>query len=715
MNSEELIIIKEAHCGDVRFQLVRVKATPKHKLRILCRDSVVWESKPFLVKNEVSLTERKFNRILALIERVGVPVMAYIDDIKKALIEVLDAIPSRVVVPSVEELNLKFKKVRIENINAGLLYQPIEVEAQIIGASEYLSIPVTLKLICKRHGERRRVYLDFTNPQRLELMLFNQKLLIREIELKANIKLGGEHHKFVVDKSTDSAIDLKILKLRELPEEHEKFSESQQFKTIDCYLIGRDMPKSKKVRVKGYVVNRPLGNVNRLVIVAFNIEPLNEVVENFRVTEDLLNELRDLLPPHSLPVREQYEKLKDLADTAINPRIVGRRFEKLCSLLTLLSPFKVMLESTRLTYYGMLRIIHYGDTKTAKTETNASIFYDLGLGDYATCETGTRTGILYTIDTEMRTIIWGVLPLCDMEVAIIDGFDRFPRNEMGELREALEHHIVRVRRFVSGDAYVRTRIIDIANPKRHLKLYAFNVQAVKEIPPLTTEPDYTRFDLYVPWAKEDVDIEDIVKSSRPRDIELENRVRKLVLAAWNTIAIIPKDIEPELNKLVIDFVKRAKGIDIPVVHDGWKKVICKIAGSFACLLQKFKLEANELRAIVDGEVVEFVRLFLEEYFDRLEIEQYASQMKKELSDEECKKILKELGKVERKILKELYKRERATREELAQVLNMSTSNLTKTYLPRLRKHMLILSISGKGITLTDTGRQLAVKLLGEEG
>ncbi|RLE47522.1 MAG: hypothetical protein DRJ31_08730 [Candidatus Methanomethylicota archaeon] len=720
---EDYVVLAEKQVGETVFKLVRVKGSPKLKLLVSLNGLEVW-SKSFLIKQDIKLTEKRLNKILSSLEKKGLQVLEKYDDYKKALIEVIEVAPNKVLVPRISELNLAFRKIKVSEISTEYLYQPVEVEAQIVGASEFLSIPIRFEFICRNHGERRRITIDFTDPKKLEQILFKRKQLIKMLETKVNLSRFEEEEKsekckFIEIEERRAHIDLKIIKLRELPENVEKFSESLQYKIVDCFLIGQDLPRSKKVRIRGYVINRPQGNMNKLVLVAFDIEPLNEIVERFKVNQEVLNDIRDILPKAAtVNIREQYRELKNIIDSIIAPKIVGRIFEKLATALALTSANEIVLESSKERFYGMLRVMHYGDTKTGKTETNRAVFTDIGLGDYVTCETGTRTGLLYTIDPEFKSIIWGAIPLCDREVCVVDGFNALPKEEMKEFREALEHFHIRVKRFVSGDAYARTRIIAIANPRKHMRKYAFNIEAAKDIPSLREEPDYTRFDLFIPWCSEDVDIEKIATSSRSRNTLLEEKFKKLCLIAWNATAIVCKKAEEEINSIVVEYVRKARGLDIPIVHQGWKKVVCKIAAAFACLLQKFTVKDNKVYVNVDSEAVAFTKLFLEEYFERLEVEEYLANFKKELSREEIEELLSnELSEKHgyKLILMMLYERKQASRAEIAQKLGMSVENLKKHYLPKLRKLDLIISKPGVGIVLTEKGEQVATHLYKKSG
>ena len=187
-----------------------------------------------------------------------------------------------------------------------------------------------------------------------------------------------------------------------------------------------------------------------------------------------------------------------------------------------------------------------------------------------------------------------------------------------------------------------------------------------------------------------------------------------MLISWNTTVIIPRDVEASLNQIVNEAVKKAKGLDVPIVHAGWKKVIAKIAAAFTCLLQKFTIKNGKIIANMDMEALEMTKIFLQEYFDRLDLIDYIAKMKTDIDEEEFSRIKEQLRENDVKILEELYKRGKATRSELASLLNMTAQNLTKNYIPKLRELRLVTSISGKGLVLTDRGREFVAKLLREK-
>src|SRR5436309_10380584 len=96
-------------------------------------------------------------------------------------------------------------------------------------------------------------------------------------------------------------------------------------------------------------------------------------------------------------------------------------------------------------------------------------------------ETGSRAGVLYVIDSEAKTINWGVLPLADKTIAVIDGLQGANPEEFPQLREALREGLVTVKRKVSGEAHCRARIIASANPERDMASYTHRVEALLNI------------------------------------------------------------------------------------------------------------------------------------------------------------------------------------------------------------------------------------------
>jgi len=180
---------------------------------------------------------------------------------------------------------------------------------------------------------------------------------------------------------------------------------------------------------------------------------------------------------------------------------VGREDLLQAILLTYCSPLYILWKNV--TVPGWLITEIYGDTRTFKSEGAKRVRRLLSVGLYVSMETGSRTGILYTI-SQTKTgyiILWGELIYADRGVLIIDGANRLKGEEWIEFREARSDGLVKVRRAAKGEAWCRVRQIFIRNPEsgEALKNFAFRLQAIKYQP-----PDIARYDLFIPVWEEHV-------------------------------------------------------------------------------------------------------------------------------------------------------------------------------------------------------------------
>jgi len=114
----------------------------------------------------------------------------------------------------------------------------------------------------------------------------------------------------------------------------------------------------------------------------------------------------------------------------------------------------------------------------------------------------------------------------NMGYVAIDSLDQLHSEEIKEMREALESQIVKVRRMVSGKAPARTRITASINVGKErdkaMNTYLYPCQSLKDTYIFQSPPDITRWDIFIPFADEDVPKEKIVgRRAKERPIPKE--------------------------------------------------------------------------------------------------------------------------------------------------------------------------------------------------
>jgi len=458
------------------------------------------------------------------------------------------------------------------------------------------------------------------------------------------------------------------------------------------------------------VVEQRARATSRPILLATEVEPLNEVVERFTPTAEALKEVAPLKPA-------SYEDLLEKVDRAIAPEIVGRAFEKLVLALTWCSPLEMQVRDR--CEQGLLRTLFFGDTSTGKSTIAKFMPEALGLGVYVPAESASRAGLLYTVETSVEPpmLIWGRLVLADREAAVLDGIDRLPANEWLQFREAITQGRVIVSKRVKGEAPFRVRIVACANPKHKMNLYATPVEAIKEIPVFEGKDAGAatrRFDLFVPFSESDVSYEDIAEAKLRvvRDRELMELFKKLVLCSWRSTAVFKDEALARLVSLAKEkLLGYAQALDIPVIHSGYTDVVFRVAGAFACLLQKFLIDSEGLKAVVDEEVCGYVERFFEEYVERLGVREYAAALSTAVREDEIASAIAQLkkdGLLEKAVL-ELYKG-KMSKSQLGAKLGVRDHNKQQELVDKLANLGLVEAKRGVGLYLAPLGRAVAARL-----
>ncbi len=356
---------------------------------------------------------------------------------------------------------------------------------------------------------------------------------------------------------------------------------------------------------------------------------------------------------------------------------------------------------------GALRLLAFGDTKCYKTRAALDLAQTLKIGEYVMVETSSRTGIAYTIDPDTRTIIWGVLPQNDGGLVVLDGLHTLWAEEMKELRECLEQMRIKVRRTVQGDIWARVRIVGILNPNKEMSEYVYRCQALKDTRLFKDPPDMTRWDIYIPFSKDDVPPDKFI-GVKPKDRPIPIEVfRRHVFWAWS---LKPSDIiyTDEAVKKIGDesknFIEKYALNDIPIVHNGYWEVLTRVSVAYAVLTHNV---VND-KVIVDENIVDEIVKFLDELLElNLDLDAYKGYIEGErvISKNEATEILKEIASNDRalKILSMLIDGPRSS-TEIASKLNVSDRTIKEDF-KLLRKHGLITTKTGVGAMLTPRGNR----------
>jgi hypothetical protein len=509
-------------------------------------------------------------------------------------------------------------KITLDSLRAELYGKPVELEVIVSGQSPAKNLPRTLVAVTRRGG----VKIDFKEIDltREENFQYLRDYLFEPGALKqALLEKAGR-----VEMIEEGRMDYQVLICRDLPDVARR--EQAVYATVPVYLVGQKAPPDRKVRISGRVVDDKERN---LVVLAYSCRPMDERREMSFGDAD----------------HEQFERYLRTADVertideTICPYIVGRADAKLAAALTLCSPAAFDFEGRRIR--GNLHTMFCGDSTVGKSSVLKWIRDELRLGEFGVGDMSSYAGLLAAVDTEHDAIIWGLLPLADREVALIDSFQKLSTEDVPMFREALRDERLTVRKKVSGEAMCRVRVLAAANPRRTLDGYVVAAEALRDIASITDPVDLTRWDIFVKFYARDVADERIAEAAARKPRIPVEVFRKFVLWVWT---LEPEDVE--FTDAAVDLV-RHKFVEfselycseLPLVHKGYKETIARVAAAFAALTYSVRRDGSRVKVVVREEHVERACNFLRRLMESWELRQFvenvmrAAKLEKEEVDE----------------------------------------------------------------------------------
>lgn len=255
-----------------------------------------------------------------------------------------------------------------------------------------------------------------------------------------------------------------------------------------------------------------------------------------------------------------------------------------------------------------------GDTRCGKTDTAESLIRHYRLGQIASGENATRTGLVGAVQQVRNrwTVTWGKIPLNHKRLLIIDELSGLSYDDIGNLSQIRSAGRAEITKVVTEKTQARTRLIWLSNPRRSSTVSNFG-SGTELITNLIGKPeDIARFDFAIILANSDVNA-DIINDPNTEDTEhiyTSDICRNLILWAWSRKpeqVHIPKDT----YKACVYFAKKMYTVyseTCPLVNAGEQKVkLARCAVSLACRL--FSTDDGEC-VLVTPEHVEYMYNFM---------------------------------------------------------------------------------------------------------
>lgn len=595
-------------------------------------------------------------------------------------------------------------EVTPSEIRAEHIQEKVRMRGRIKAQKTQKAMPQVVKIRCKNCGENVVINID-------DYSYLKKRYLFSGINVEKRLESVGKEglsdscdpddkrKSHSVDSHIDEYTDYSIVWMDDLLEDKSSFTnnESSEMKVA---VVGSNIPNSRKVEVEGEVLVE--SSSDDIVIIAENIEPVGILPDNLELSEDVLHDFT------------KYFGGDDDILFQIAPDMVGRHLVRESRLLTLHSPREIPDVDGDTTIRGSLREILIGDTKTYKSKSVKDLtdeYYHLG--DYASAETGSRAGLVYSVDMDKNALRWGTLPLNDKGYVGLDGLNKLHSEEMKELREILESQKIVVRKYVSGEALARVRISACMNPPEVMNQYLTPADAIKDASIFKNTPDLTRWDIFLPFSDDDIEEKRLVnRETKDRPVP-DNVFKKHVYWAWSRE---PGHIQYEEE--AVDRIKEGsehlietyKSTDLPIIHNGIRDVITRISVAYACL--KHSTE-NHKKIIVKEEHVKLGIDFYERMLKDLELEKHKEMMEEgiKIGEDDFLDFTIEMDEHHVKILGLLIKEKTCSSAYISSELDISRRNVKNKY-ELLKEYGLIETKPGKGSTLTKRGVKFIRRLIG---
>ena len=480
----------------------------------------------------------------------------------------------------------------------------------------------------------------------------NIKGILKELSGVPNC---GKYNTDIVE--TTNVEELLVIPMAEEEKEGEEEKGDGTYVLRRVYAVGGlPVSENKYYEITGYVFPHPKNQESTILVK--NAKPLQDVVDSFKLTDEVKEQLGVMQPADYTPEAIEEKLAAICADLTYNVTHIVERDETLLGLLLTYHSvlrFRVPWNSDPIRGWLELKIV--GDTGTGKSEMIDKIMKYAGLGNRVNAESTSRTGLTYKMEQSGSSgawyIVWGAWPLADKEMIWIDEDTGIGKDDYGEMTLARSDGRLEVKRAVTAETPCRVRAILSGNvPKgRRLADYSQGVESLKDI---FNNEDIRRFDFGIFMRASDVDPEKYNKAlgHYPSMIDGET-LKNNILFSWSRK---PDDViftDAGLDKLLEVATDLSKiygnANDIPLVSPSdQRNKVARLSVALAALTHSTD-ESGERIVVYPGHV-EFIGAYLKEIYNApgCGLNYYAKLAirEEEMTQDRYDKITKDLRKID---------------------------------------------------------------------
>jgi hypothetical protein len=386
---------------------------------------------------------------------------------------------------------------------------------------------------------------------------------------------------------------------------------------------------------------------------------------------------------------------------------------------------------------GWVEIAIVGDTGQGKTQLFDRLSKAIGLGEFISGVSATRTGISYSYQQTGDTwfLKWGKYPLNDGRLLFIDEGQALSIEEWERMSSGRSDGVIRADGIKQGEHPTRTRLIVSCNPKDN-RIIDDNMCGVETLKYIFRVADIRRFDLAIFLSSSDQNaaIVNVPKENRASTHQLISPalLRGSICWAWTRKA---KDIvfDDEARKKVYEVAQELTLLydsakDIPLVTTDIRHKIARLAVALAKLVHS--TDPGHEKVIIKKEHVDYINTLVRQVLDHENCGlNFYAELRKEhstLTDREYEDIVATmvaekfafkagssfiLAEDTRMIFLDFANNDVVERSQLAESLDIEVDSVTRK-LKILKNFKLIRGRSGKrGYRKTPKFNKLLRKLL----
>jgi hypothetical protein len=264
------------------------------------------------------------------------------------------------------------------------------------------------------------------------------------------------------------------------------------YKNIKITSVGRhDTASNNTVQITGALQPNPRTQGNEFLV--SELEGMETSVDRFELTDQSIA-LMKRFQGNGRPLHKVAEINRALSEHIT--RVHGRPEMHAVMDLTYHSVISFNFAGEYI-HRGWLESLILGDTRTGKSQAAQRMMSHYGAGEMISCEAASFAGVvggLQTIGQKDWVVTWGVIPLNDRRLVVLDEISGLTPEEIAQMSDIRSSGQAKLVKIQQETTWARTRLLWLANPRNAtMANYTYGVDAIK--PLIGNAEDIARFDL----------------------------------------------------------------------------------------------------------------------------------------------------------------------------------------------------------------------------